>query len=161
MEIKTYDEACLREKSQRVENINQEIVELVNNMISLLSTKNGIGLAAPQVGINLRLFIVEIDKGKPQVFINPEITSTSHELSKYEEGCLSIPGVWAPVKRPQAISMQAINLDGKIFRIESDDILARVVQHEYDHLEGILFVDHIIEKKREKLLNSYFKNRKK
>ena len=104
-----------------------------------------------------RLFICQPEGHSLYVFINPEITLTSEELSGYEEGCLSIPGIWADVTRPQQIQIQAFNEKGKPFRVDADGILARVIQHELDHLNGVLFIDHVSDRKREKLVKEYEK----
>jgi peptide deformylase len=100
---------------------------------------------------------MEIADDKPRVFINPQIVSTGLETGPFEEGCLSIPGLWAEVTRPLEISVQAFDLKGKPFRIDADGYLARVIQHEIDHLNGVLFVDRLPEKKRARALDLYMK----
>ncbi|MDR2097184.1 MAG: peptide deformylase, partial [Spirochaetaceae bacterium] len=101
------------------------------------------------------LFITHIGKDVRRVFINPSIIETSEELADYEEGCLSLPGVWGQIKRPRLIRVQAWNEKSRPFTIETEGILARVIQHEYDHLEGALFIDKLSEVKRERLLKKY------
>jgi peptide deformylase len=142
----------LRQKAVPVKNIDDEIGQIAENMLKIMYNGKGIGLAGPQVGVLKRIFVTHAEGDGPRVFINPSITWTSQELVNYEEGCLSLPGVYAEVKRPGKIKIQAWNEKGKAFTLELSGILARVVQHEYDHLEGVLFIDRINETKREKLL---------
>ncbi len=160
MDIVTLGNEMLRQKAEPIEEINEEIVQLANDMIASLNPKEGIGLAGPQVGVMKRIFIVHVEGDEPRVFINPSIIGTSQDEVFYEEGCLSIPGVWADIKRPSVIQVQAWNEKGKPFRVEAKGIMARVIQHEYDHLEGILFVDRLSEVKRSKILTKYEKIRR-
>jgi len=110
------------------------------------------------VGRNERFFVCHLDQMDPLVFINPEIIGTSEELSSYEEGCLSIPGMYGDVKRPAVIQIQAWNQKGRPFKLEADGLLATCIQHELDHLNGVLFIDYLSERKREKLLKKYQKS---
>ena len=128
----------LKQKSLPVENILQ-YKNIIEEMFSILNTHRGVGLAAPQVGIMRQIFITNIDR--PRVFINPSIVETSLETMKYEEGCLSIPNISVEIVRPERIKIQAWNEEGKPFTLEAVGLLARVIQHEYDHLNGILIVD--------------------
>jgi len=159
MDIYTIDKPeqlrILKVKSAPVENIDGKTAELAESMISTMISGNGIGLAAPQVGIPQRIFTVQIEDGDPIVFINPEITATSSELSVYEEGCLSVPAQYAKVKRPAEIEIQAWNTRGRPFSIQAAGLLATVIQHELDHLNGVLFIDHINERKRAKILKKF------
>lgn len=147
----------LRTRSEPVKDINQELVDYTNRMIKSIDGV-GIGLAAPQVGRNERFFVCHLDQMDPLVFINPEIIGTSEELSSYEEGCLSIPGMYGDVKRPAVIEIQAWNQKGRPFKLEADGLLATCIQHELDHLNGTLFIDHMSERKRIKLLKKYNKS---
>jgi peptide deformylase len=122
-----------------------------------LERHKGIGLAAVQVGIPLRFFITRVGNDTPRVFINPSIIETSEELVDYEEGCLSLPGIWGQIMRPKMVRFQARNEKGKPFTMDAGGILARVMQHEYDHLDGALFIDKFSALKRERLLNKYEK----
>ncbi len=160
MDIITLGNELLRRKAEPIDDINEEIVQLANDMIASLDTDTGIGLAGPQVGVMKRIFIVHIEGDEPRVFINPTIINTSEDEVVYEEGCLSIPGVWADIKRPAVIQVQAWNEKGKPFRVEAKGIMARVIQHEYDHLEGVLFVDRLSEPKRNKILIKYGKQKR-
>ena len=145
----------LRRVAAPIKDINGEIAQLAEDMIEAMIKGNGIGLAGPQVGRLERIFTLKIGDNNPMVFINPEITATSAELSSYEEGCLSIPGQYADVNRPEELQIQAWNTRGRPFTIEVDDILATVIQHELDHLNGILFIDHLSDRKRNKILGKF------
>jgi peptide deformylase len=142
----------LRQKAAPIKDINDEIRQLAKNMLEIMRVGKGIGLAGPQVGYLKRIFVTYTDKEGPMVFINPSIIWTSHEQADCEEGCLSLPGLYADVRRPEKIRVQARNEKGRAFNLEVAGILARVIQHENDHLEGILFIDRINEAKRQKLL---------
>ncbi|MBN2510319.1 MAG: peptide deformylase [Spirochaetales bacterium] len=157
LDIITLGNETLRKKALPVENFNGELAALVEQMAHTMILEKGIGLAAPQVGLEQRIFVCSPDQNDLYVFINPEIVETSEGICPYEEGCLSIPGVYADVVRPEKITVQAYSVDGKPFTIQADDILARVIQHEYDHLQGVLFIDRISERKREKLIRHYEK----
>ncbi len=147
----------LRKKSEAVKEIDQNLIEYMDRMVEAIRGI-GIGLAAPQVGRNERFFVIQIDKEQPLYFINPEIIGTSEELSSYEEGCLSIPGMYGDVKRPAAVQVQAWNRRGRPFTIEADGLMATCIQHEYDHLNGVMFMDHLSDRKREKLVKKYMKS---
>ena len=160
IDVITIENDVLKEKSDFVSVIDESIKTLITEMAEILEKKNGVGLAAPQIGEKKRIFITKVSGDILRVFINPEIIQTSQELEVYEEGCLSIPGVWANVVRPAAIIMQAWDINGKIFKIEIDGVLARVIQHEFDHLNGILFTDRLNDKQREKVLKIYDRKNK-
>jgi len=159
-DILTMENDILKGKSAPVSEIDENIRNLITKMEEILDKNNGVGLAAPQIGENKRIFITKVPGDILRVFINPEIIQTSQELENYEEGCLSIPGVWAKVVRPTAIAMQAWDSKGKVFRVDVEGILARVIQHEFDHLNGILFTDRLDEKQREKALKVYDRKNK-
>jgi peptide deformylase len=152
MHILTFGSETLRQKAGPVEKIDGELARLAREMLEALREGKGVGLAGPQVGISKRIFVVHVEGDIPRVFINPSIVETSQETVKYEEGCLSIPGVWAEVVRPQTVKVQAWNEKGRPFTLESGGILARVILHEYDHLEGVLFVDRLSEPKRKRII---------
>ena len=141
MRITKLGEEILREKAEPVAEINDEIRALAAEMFDAMIEANGIGLAGPQAGRKLRIFVVMIDDGVRRVFINPQIISTSEEMSEYEEGCLSIPQVYESITRPAKVKVQAFDENGKPFTLEADGLLARIIQHETDHLDGILFID--------------------
>ena len=145
----------LRRFAAPIKDINDDVVRVAEQMIEAMIMGNGIGLAGPQVGLLERLFTVRIGDDDPMVFINPEITATSTDLSLYEEGCLSIPGQYADVERPAEIQLQAWNTRGRPFSIEATGLLATVIQHELDHLNGVLFIDHLSERKKNKILGKF------
>jgi peptide deformylase len=155
LNIITLGDDQLRKHSIVVPELNGTIHTLIEQMFESMRANKGIGLAAVQVGNLYRLFITEIAGDKPRVFVNPEILETSLEQVSYEEGCLSIPGIEADVVRSQRVRVQAWNEKGKPFSLDAEDLLARVVQHEYDHLNGVLFIDRVDPKKRERLVRQY------
>lgn len=143
MRITKLGEDILRQKAQpfAMEEINDELRSFIDEMFDTMIEANGVGLAGPQAGISKRIFVVIADDDDRRVFINPQIISTSAELSDYEEGCLSVPGVYETIQRPAKVSVQAYNENGKMFTLDAEGLLARIIQHEYDHLEGMLFID--------------------
>ena len=152
MEILTLGNEVLKQKALPVKKIGPEYTKIAEELILALHEGKGIGLAGPQVGIPERIFAVHVDGDVPRIFINPSILETSQETLKYEEGCLSIPGIYTNVIRPRAVKIQAWNEKGRPFTLEADGILARVILHEYDHLDGILFIDRIPEQNRDRIL---------
>lgn len=151
----------LRQNTEEILDIDGKIAGLAEAMLESMYNGDGIGLAGPQVGVLKQIFVCHAQNDQPRVFINPQIIATSQEQLPYEEGCLSIPGVWGDVIRPQAITVQAVNEKGKLFRIDADGILARVIQHEMDHLKGVLFIDHLDEDARNRLLKIYGRKQRK
>lgn len=158
--ILTYPDPILSQKARPVTEFNQELRDLVKNMLFTMYHAPGIGLAAPQIGQSIRLFVMDVEydretvtnaEGKeevrlsgfsPMVFINPVITGTSGTTT-YEEGCLSVPGVYEEVKRYESIKVKYQDLDGKEWEIEADDLLSICIQHENDHLDGIVFIERL------------------
>lgn len=134
---------------------DEDLTATIDEMFELMYNSGGIGLAAPQVGLSKRIFIVEVDEGESLVFINPELIETSTSFAKNEEGCLSIPGVYGAVLRPKKIVIQAENRQRRRFKMEAVGVMAVCVQHELDHLNGVLFIDKMEEKKRAELLARY------
>lgn len=155
LDIYTLGEPILKNKTELVQDIDAKLVETLDAMVVTMHRARGIGLAAPQVGIGKRFFVVQLEHEKPIFFINPEITHTSTERSLYEEGCLSIPGVYAEIERPAIITVQAFNEKGKRFTLEASGLLARVILHEHDHLDGVLFIDKLLPSVRKKLIEQY------
>jgi peptide deformylase len=155
LEIVTYGNEILTKKAQPVADFGNGLPTLVEEMLEAMRLGKGIGLAAPQVDSKLRVFVTHVEDDKPRVFINPEIILTSQEEVEFEEGCLSLPGLYLSLKRPESVKMQAWNEKGRPFTIEAGGILARVMLHEYDHLEGVLFIDRLTPPKREKALAHY------
>lgn len=138
-----------------IERVTPAITQVALEMIDLMHTAQGIGLAGPQVGRLERIFVVHVSGDEPRVFINPVVVERSLEEEPYEEGCLSIPGVYAMVRRPSAVTVEALDESGNPIRVAAEGLLARVIQHEYDHLEGILFLEHLTRRRRERLLRAY------
>ncbi len=153
--ILRYPDAALRERSRDVTAFDDSLRQLVNDMGETMFTANGAGLAAIQVGVPLRLFIIDgpvaggADDAPPKVFINPEIVGLSDESQTGDEGCLSFPGIYVPVKRGMRARVRALDVDGKPFEIEGEALFARAVQHENDHLIGRLLIDQCGPVKRE------------
>jgi peptide deformylase len=152
MNILTLGNELLRQKAAPVKHIGPEYRRIAEELVKALHEGSGIGLAGPQVGLMVRIFAVHIEGDEPRIFINPSILETSQDLVKYEEGCLSLPGQYAEVMRPERIKVQAWNERGRPFTLESSGLLARVIQHENDHLDGVLFIDRISEAKREQII---------
>ncbi|MBE0537087.1 MAG: peptide deformylase [Phycisphaerae bacterium] len=143
-QITRFPAPVLQEPARPVEEITEEIRRLVERMVDVMIEYKGVGLAAPQIGVNLRVFIVSVDGARENVnvYINPEI-KVSGELEAHEEGCLSIPGVYANVKRYKKCTITATDLDGQRFSREARGLEVRAFQHEYDHLEGTLIKDRM------------------
>lgn len=136
-----YGEEPLREPSQPVTEINDDIRRLVEDMFETMYESKGVGLAAPQVGVNIRLAIIDIGED-PLVLINPQILKHSGKET-CDEGCLSFPGLTEKVERARKVVAEATDLDGSVYEIEAEGLLARAIQHELDHLDGVLFIDRI------------------
>jgi peptide deformylase len=151
----------LRQVSMPIEQVDDAVRNLSADMLETMYDAPGIGLAAIQVGIPRRMLVIDLSKEdeekKPQVFINPEILQSSDERSTYEEGCLSIPDYYAEVERPARITVKHIGLDGKEQITEAEGVLATCLQHEIDHLNGVLFIDYISRLKREIVIRKFAK----
>lgn len=141
LRITKLGEEILRQKAQPVEEINDEIRQLANDMLETMIDADGVGLAAPQIGRSIRMFVIMADDDVKRVFINPQIIKTSNEVGPYDEGCLSIPQVYESIVRPLQVTVQAYDENGKRFTLDADGLLARCIQHENDHLDGILYID--------------------
>lgn len=160
LDIVTIGDEVLREKAEPITEFSPELRILIDAMIESMHEDDGVGLAAPQIGVSKRMFVVHIQGEEPRVFINPEIIGTSQEVVGYEEGCLSIPGVFSDVVRPASVTVQAQNMEGRSFTVDAHGMLARVIQHENDHLNGVLFIDRVPEERRERLLKQYEKKQR-
>lgn len=145
-DIVIYGDPVLREVAQPVEEIDQAIKNLVSDMVDTVKEAQGLGLAAPQVGVSKRIFVVDLSAvditEKLHVFINPEILETLDEV-EMEEGCLSFPGIYQKIVRPARVKVRATDIDGHRFEMAAEGLAARAILHEYDHLEGKLFIDYI------------------
>ncbi len=142
-----YGDPILRTPSKEVHKVSKKVQELVNDLIDTMYAQNGVGLAAPQIGVNQRIFVVDVSTGdeplNPIVFINPKIIKKSGACRSHE-GCLSFPEAFTDVKRYANVMIKAMDRKGKSFVLEAKDgtLLARCIQHEFDHLDGVLFIDH-------------------
>jgi peptide deformylase len=155
--ITVYGDKVLREKTKPIKNIDDAVIENIRDMFETMRNASGIGLAANQVGLNKSIFVVDLspiegyEEMDPLVMINPEIISESDEIVTIEEGCLSLPLLRADVDRPEAIEIKYIDTDEKEMIMEADDWLARVIQHEYDHLLGKMIPDRVEAELKKKL----------
>ena len=152
LKLSKYGSDVLRAVAQPVEEITDEIRRIAENMLRTMYDTDGVGLAAPQVGISKRIIVVDPEPlnpdSEPMALINPEIVERSGKADA-DEGCLSVPEVRGEVERAAKVTVEALNLDGKKVRIEATDLLARIFQHEIDHLNGVLFVDHLSRLKKQ------------
>ncbi len=146
-EILTYGNPVLRNKAEVINSVDRDIMRIVHDMMDTLEEdEKGVGLAAPQIGISKRIMVINLTKyeeGKKFALINPKIIDHSFEEEEYEEGCLSVPDVWGNVSRPKTVRLKGTLPGGRTILIDADNYLARVLQHEMDHLEGRLFIDYL------------------
>ncbi len=151
----------LREPAQPVPEVNDELRRLVSDMFETMYAAEGVGLAAPQVGLGIRVIVVDPhdEVTKPFALFNAEVVSTGSETEKSEEGCLSIPGIRDIVERPATCLVEAVDIDGKPVRMEAEGMLARILQHEVDHLNGVLFLDRLSPIKRRMAMARWRKTR--
>jgi peptide deformylase len=160
-EILILPDKRLRQVSKPVARIDQGIRKLVDEMFESMYDAPGIGLAAVQIGTPKRVITMDLakkeDPRNPQVFINPEILWTSEEKATYEEGCLSIPEFYGDVERPSQVKVKYLDLEGAQHHIEANGLLATCLQHEIDHLNGILFIDHLSRLKRDRVIKKFTK----
>lgn len=155
LKIVTFGDKILNQESKLITEINDEIVSLANEMFATMYANNGIGLAAVQVGKLLRMFVVGIEDIGEFVMINPRILDTSLEKSSFEEGCLSIPGIADVIERPESVVVEYTDIKGKSRKIEASGILATCIQHENDHLNGVLFIDRLPPEKKIKKISEF------
>jgi len=138
------DNPVLHQKAKKVKNIDSSIQKLINDMIDTMYEIDGVGLAAPQVGVPLQVVVFQLpDDEDVTVLINPEIVKGSEESEMMSEGCLSLPGYRGEVKRLTSVTAKGRNRQGKMIRIKGEGLLAQVLQHEIDHINGVVFVDHL------------------
>ena len=156
-----YPDARLRKIARPVGEVNAGIHNLIDDMFETMYDAPGIGLAATQVDVHLRLLVADVSEqqNQPLVFINPELVSIEGE-EQTEEGCLSVPGVYEPVKRASRIGVRALDRKGELFEMEAEGMLAVCIQHEIDHLDGKLFVDYLSEMKRHRIRKKLEKQRR-
>ncbi len=152
LDILVYPDPRLKQKAAPVERVDESVRQLVDDMAETMYAAPGIGLAAVQVNVRKRVLVIDLseEKNELQVFINPVIVERDGE-QETEEGCLSVPGLYAPVQRARRVRVQALDRDGKPFELDAEGVLAVCVQHEIDHLDGKVFVDYLSRLKRERI----------
>ncbi len=150
-DIKRIGDSVLRKKAKKIEKVTKEIQKLADDMLETMHGADGLGLAAPQIGVSQRMFVIELPKdekvpgsGVSYVFINPEVSNLSDETDEKAEGCLSIPGWRGEVNRPVQLTIKAMDREGNRIKLNAEGMLARAIQHELDHLDGILYIDKLI-----------------
>ncbi|MED5560946.1 MAG: peptide deformylase [Pseudomonadota bacterium] len=161
--ILKYPNSRLREKAKTVEVFDERIKDIVTNMVDTMMDAKGIGLAATQVDIHLRIVVIDIseDYSSPTIFINPEMKITDETPKSYTEGCLSIPGIQEPVERPTEVLVNAFDQEGNSFEQKYTGLMATCIQHEIDHLNGKLFIDYLSPLKRQLIRKQIKKNKSK
>lgn len=163
LEIRKYPDEILKKKAEKIETLDSNLQKLIDDMIETMYKANGIGLAAPQVGVSKRLIIVDTSPKQENqgliVLINPEIIQSEGEILS-EEGCLSLPGFLTRLKRKERVLVRGTDRKGKEIEIEAEGLLARALQHEIDHLDGTLLIDRISPLKRELFRRKYLKSKK-
>ena len=163
-QILTEPNSILRQKSSIVEKVDGEIQKLMEDMLETMYAAPGIGLAAIQVGVPKRIIVLDISRNeepkKPMFFINPEIVEKAKNNSTYEEGCLSVPGQFAEIERPESCHLKFLDYNGQPQEIKAEGMLATCIQHEIDHLEGILFIDYLSKLKKSMIVKKLSKQKK-
>ena len=162
--ILTEPNPFLRQKSKPVDNIDDSIRELMDDMLETMYNAPGIGLAAIQIGTPKRIIVLDISKNpekkEPMYFVNPEIVSASKDDATYEEGCLSVPGQFAEIDRPDKCHIKYLDYNGSAKELKAEGLLATCIQHEIDHLEGILFIDYLSKLKKSMIMKKLSKQKK-
>lgn len=159
LRVETYPSEILRKVAKPVDEVTPNLVQLIQDMIETMYKEEGVGLAAPQIGVSKRIIIAspQAKPGTEKVYLNPEITKKEGETLGLE-GCLSLPGIAAEVNRATKITFTALDLQGNKITVKAEDFFARIIQHEIDHLDGKLFIDHVAFSERKELLDSLKKN---
>ena len=152
-EIRTFGDPVLKAVAEPITNIDERLVRLTDEMFKVMYEAPGIGLAAPQIGVQRQVFVYDIDEER-KVILNPQIVESSGEWV-YDEGCLSIPGLYVEMVRPKRVLVRGINLDGNQVEFEADELLARLFQHEIDHLNGVLMFDRMTPDQRKEAVKVY------
>ena len=155
--ILEYPDPRLRKKAKPVVTVDDDIKRLVDDMFETMIDSHGIGLAASQVDVHQRVIVMDLteDGSQPRVFINPEIEVLNDTTEPYDEGCLSIPGLYVEMLRPKLVLVEATNLEGNTIQIEADELLARLFQHEIDHLQGVLMFERMTPDQRKMAMAEY------
>lgn len=147
--IVIWPDSRLREETREVTEITDEIRALYKDLWDTMVAYQGIGIASPQIGVPIKMFLIDAmitsdeEEAPPWAFINPEILETGTETDKSDEGCLSFPGIYVPIERPNRAKVRAMGIDGETFELDGEELLARAIQHEHDHLSGKLMVDFV------------------
>lgn len=162
LSILEFPDERLRTKAEPVTDVDDEVRRLVDDMLETMYDANGIGLAATQVDVHRRVVVMDVseERDQPRVMINPEYVPLGDEREPLQEGCLSIPEYYAEVPRALRVHLKALDRDGKPYELEADGLLAHCIQHEYDHLEGVLFVDYLSPLKRDRIKKKMVKRHK-
>jgi len=162
--ILTAPDPRLRQVSKPVKKVDDEVRALMDDMLETMYAAPGIGLAAVQVGVPLRVIVMDLageeEEPQPRYFVNPEILDPAEEKATYEEGCLSVPEFFEEVERPARCRVKFLNYDGDPQEIDAEGLLATCIQHEMDHLEGVLFIDHLSRLKRDRILRKLKKEQR-
>ena len=162
--IFTIPDPILKKKSLPIKNVDSSVKKLMDDMLETMYAAPGIGLAADRAGVLKRVVVIDLSKKEekktPLFFVNPEIISTSEEQVSYEEGCLSIPNQFAEIKRPNRCHVKYLDYNGKKKDLKADGLLATCIQHEIDHLNGILFIDYLSKLKKDLILKKVIKQKK-
>ena len=163
--ILTEPNTLLRQVSQPVEQVGEPEKELMNDMLETMYAANGIGLAAIQIGVPKRIIVMDLSKEEnkklPMYFVNPVITKKNNEKTTYEEGCLSVPNQFAEIDRPSKCEVEYLDYNGNKNKIKAEGLLATCIQHEIDHLEGILFIDYLSKLKKSMIIKKLSKQKNK
>jgi len=143
--LRVFGDPVLKQRAREVQDVTAELVTLVNGMYETMALENGVGLAAPQVGIRKRIFTYDLHEGDgPHVVMNPEIVESAGETVFYDEGCLSVPGLRFEIVRAERVTMRGVDLNGnEVLLVGDDDLVAQLIQHEIDHLDGVLLLDRL------------------
>ena len=162
LEILEFPDPRLRTRAEPVEAVDDAVRDLAGDLLDTMYEASGIGLAATQVNVHRRMLAMDVSetRDQPRIYINPEITVLDEELGEYDEGCLSVPGFYETVRRPQRIRVEALDRDGARFSEELDGLAAICLQHEVDHLDGKLFVDYLSTLKRQRIRHKLEKNQR-
>ncbi|WP_029012264.1 peptide deformylase [Niveispirillum irakense] len=163
--ILTIPDTRLKAKCKPLDNVDGRVATLMDDMLETMYKAPGIGLAAPQIGVLERLIVVDVtdhknEKPNPIAMVNPELILASDELAVTQEGCLSIPEIYADVTRPAQVRVRYVDRDGEVREMDADGLLATCIQHEIDHLNGVLFIDHLSSLKRNMILRKYNKTKR-
>ena len=162
LKVLHFPDSRLRKVAQKVENVDQNIRDIIDQMFFTMYEEKGIGLAATQVNIHKRIIVIDVSEKKDEkiCLINPTILSLSNDADIYEEGCLSVPGFYENISRPKDIKVSTLNYNDELIEIEASGLLSTCIQHEIDHLNGKLFVDHISSLKRNRIEKKIVKLKK-